>query len=690
MQFNEQYRSTCWWLTWKDLAWPDEDVTDDIRRRADSAAQTGINCALIMGAHFRWDFMPLWMNLHDMISFIGDQLHQRNILLFDHHSAVLTHRYSNQEEAKAMRLYNRHHVSFAPSRDIASEWTYKGQKLDDWRMIDLVTGKPVFLNRYTAEQFCMNNPDFKNAYYDYVKKLLAETNIDGLMCDDGIFYSGWTSCGCKWCREKFRLEYGHELPAVTDTSFWGNYRNEGFKDWIEMRFKTTGEFLDGVRKVTGDDFHLMSCCSSSASAALPRHGMTYQEFIKPCNHIMLEMGFVPAPDGNWYRAFPEQMLHLGIGRENNAFCLGLGYGFTEPIADFVWAFNKFLGSGTWFSTVKGRLGLPDSKMLSLKDDTELCGNGFNWEKTHLSVFDAVPDSELAVFFSRWSRDFYSMTDKDYTDDYSATCLDLLENNLTFDVVTTIPQASEYRVLILSSASCLDETERSALNKYLKEGGIIIASGPLGCYDKRGNKTVKPWLEQFDITCKINEPERIASFPPGSKQEDIAPACNGTFKGAEVDNNEWIEIINNGGKLLWSPARIQNSAKDLALAEHIRRFMSEEIVFPADTGWKFRLFRKGSSRIIHGLAGNFVLTYMDELEKERKGNKERRLIDSIRKSKDVSSAFSLQLRADYKNINFYAPLTGVKKKIPVNNGLISIKLDEETYYFILEAESGSQN
>lgn len=684
MAVNGKYRAISWWLTWKDLAWPDDDIADDIRRRADMAAETGVNCAVIFGAHFRWDFMPLWMNLHDMLAFVGTELHQRGIMLFDHHSAVLTHRYSTHEEALEMRLRNRHHVPFAPSRDIASEWTYKGKKLDDWRMIDLTTGKPVFLKKYMAEQFCMNNPDFRTAYYGYVQRLLKETGIDGLMPDDGVFFSGWTSCGCEWCRKKFRENYGHEVPPVSDTSFWGNHESEAFKDWIEMRFRTTGEFLEGVRNVTGNNFPLMTCCANSISKVVPGYGLTYQEFIKPCNHIMLEMcGNTPSMDGTWHRYFPEQMLHVGIGLENNAPCLALGYGFTEATADFIWAFSKFLGSDTWFSTLKGRLGLPDSKMLSLKDDTELCGNGFNWEKNHPEIFNAETDTEIAVFFSRWSRDFYGMTEKDYTFDYIETCFELLRNNITFDVVAAIPEASKYKVLLLSSASCLDEMEYASLNKYLKDGGVIIASGPTGVYDKRANSAVKPWLGQFGIKCEICEPERIASFPPWSMQDDIVPACSGIFGGAEVALSGWVEISSGKGKLSWSPGRMQNSAKDLAIPDRIRDLTSEKVSFDGNAGWRFRVFKKGSTRIIHVLAERFNIACIDELEEERKCNRGNNLINSVRKSYNTPSTVKMGIKWNCKSADFYAPLKGLQKQIPVENGKLEIAVEDEIGYFIIK-------
>ncbi len=688
MKKGENYRAASWWITWEDISWPNEDIADKFRYRADKALKSGVNMAVIYGAHFRWDFMPLWMNLHNMIKFVADELHQRDILLFDHHSSVLTHRYSNQAEAETMRRRNRHHLPFAPSRDIAGEWTYKGMKLNDWRMIDLVSGKPVFLERYTAEQFCMNNPDFQKAYQEYVRRLLAETGIDGLMSDDGIFYSGWTSCGCGHCRKKFMENYGHEVPPVSDTGFWGNYQNEAFKDWIEMRFSTTREFLEGVKSVTGKDFPLMSCCSDSVGFYLPGYGMTYQEFIKPCNHIMLEMcGNTPTLEGNWQGNFPVQMLHVGIGRENSAPCLGLGYGFSEVAADFIWAFNKFLGSGTWISSIKGRLGLRDSEMLSLKDDAELSGNGFNWEKNNPGLFDADADSGVAVFFSRWSRDFYGMTEQDYQADYCKTCFELLNNNLTFDVVTTIPlQPAEYKVLIVSSAICLAAEEYAALNNYLNNGGTVIASGPVGYYDQRANKVLEPWLEQFEIISKTAEPERIAAFPPWSKQEKIIPVCSGTYQGRNLASTEWIELNSGKGKLLWTPGRMQSDFKELAIAGLVRNFFSEDFVFPPlDCGWQFRVFKKDNKSFVHVLAGKFDVGCMDELEKKRREHAGNNLINSITRNENSSSRISLELNKDFKQAKYHAPLNGIQKALTISNRKIEIDIDKDAYYLLLELE-----
>ncbi len=688
MKSNEKIRAISWWLTWKDLQWPDDDVAADIERRADAAAAAGVNCVVIFGMHFRWDYLPLWHNVHHLLKTIADALHKRNIRLFDHHSAVLIHRYSTIEEAQAMRTFNKHHVPFAPSRDMAATWQFNGEFLNDWRMINIATGEPVVLPQYTAEEFCLNNPGFRKAYCEYVKMLVAESGIDGLMCDDGFFYSGWTSCGCKWCREKFRNEFGRELPPVTDLTFWGNYSNDAFKDWIAMRYATTREFLEAVRSVVTPEFPLMACCSSSADFEMAKYALTYQEFCKPCNYIMLEMtGNTPELDGGWNKHFPEQCLHLGIAQEYNFPCLGLGYGYTEQTAAFIWAFNKFLGSSTWVSTLKGRLGLPDSVTATLKDDPEIMGEVYNWEKANSALFDTETSTDTAVFFSRWTRDNYGMTIEDYGKDYNLCCIELLNHNLTFDAVTNVPEFGKYRNLVICSAIALDDAEYQALNRFLECGGTVIASGPVGCRNKRSVERTQPWLAQYGIECQVQEPPRPASFPPNSQMTHQVPLCNGSFQGKQLGANEWIKVQHGAGTLLWTPGRMQCTDDPIQLPAVVRENAAMAVDCPdtSQCGWRFRTFKSldGKTTFVHGLAAAFEVETMKELEAQRKNPRGNHLISSISR-KDCLDQLTLTPCQPYSAAKLYMPVVGTQEDVAQElDGTIRLHLPNDVYYFILE-------
>jgi hypothetical protein len=601
-----RYRAVSWWLTQDDLAWPNPGLRDKIRRRADQCAANHVNCCFIFGAHFRWDFMPLWGRLHEELRFIADELHQRRILLFDHHSSVLTRRPRIPDDPLSAWEHNRHHIRFYPSLEEAKTWQFKGSHLNNWRMIDVGSGAPVYLPAYTAEQFCMNNPSFRAAYGQYVKQLRPETGIDGLMSDDGIFYAGWRACACEHCRNRFKQEYGHTLPPVSDTDFWGNRHSEAFRDWIAMRFRSSGDFLGVVKNVLPSGFPLLTCCSNSDGYNLPAFGMSDQDFIKNCNHVMLEMvGSTPSLTGTWDNRIPTQLLHLGIARKHQVPCFGLGYGFFPDTAFFVWAMNKFLGSDCWFSTLKVRLVAPEAELDLLADDAELVGEGYRWEQAHPQLFSGKPDTDVAVLFSRATRDYYGEVAGDYSSDYSASCLDLVHAGVPCEVVTEIPKHGRMRCLVLGSVICLSNSQRGQLASFLKAGGTIIATGPTGHYDERASPAPKSWLEDFGVSVELIEPSRSGGFPP--YQNFKAPVALAECRVSESVQRQmrdgWFVAPAGKGCLFWRPERINakgianSTIKLLDARDHARMRIQglPEI-------WRVRQHRDGNRLLIHALPG----------------------------------------------------------------------------------------
>ena len=601
---KQRYRAVSWWLTWEDLTWPNEALMDKIRRRADRCEASGVNCCILFGAHFRWDFMPLWGRLHDMLRFIGTELHQRKIVLFDHHSSVLTHRPRNREGALNIWRSNRHHVPFYPSSEAAANLQFNGSRLDDWRMLDVETGQPIYLPSYNAEQYCINNPAFRAAYVQYLKLLLRETGIDGLMSDDGIFYADWRACACKDCRKRFKKEYGHTLPPVSDTGFWGNRRSEAFRDWIAMRFRTCGDFLVDVQKALPPGFPLLTCCSSSDGYAMPAFGMSYQDFIRACNLVMLEMvGSTPSTAGTWDERIPSQLLQLAIARDHRVACFGLGYGFFPDTAFFVWALNKFLGSDCWFSTLKGRLNATQSQLDVLADDSELVEEGYRWEKAHPQLFTGEVDTDIAVFFSRATRDYYGQCEADYASDYQSSCLGLLRAGISYEVVTEIPADGKWRRLVLSSAVCLSADERRRLSQFLEGGGEVIATGPIGYFDQRANPVLKAWLQEFGVSAALVDPPRAGGFPPYQnlkKPIEIA-RCQVSESSSTQTQEGWFVLPVGKGRLLWRPERISHKGIAAAVITALQsRPGTAGVLKNHPSGWQVRQYRVGNRLLIHAL------------------------------------------------------------------------------------------
>ena len=591
---------------------------DNIRRRADRCAASGVNCCILFGSHFRWDFMPLWERLHDLLRFIATELHERQMVLFDHHSSVLTHRPRDLHEALNIWRRNRHHVPFYPSRESAAKMEFAGSRLNDWRMTDVETGEPAYLPAYNAEQFCMNNPDFQRAYVHYLKRLLPETGIDGLMSDDGIFYGGWRVCACAHCKERFNREYGHRLPPVRDTAFWGNRGSKAFRDWITMRFQSCGDFLAIVKSALPSLFPLLTCCSSSDGFRMPAHGMSYQDFARSCDLVLLEMtGSTPTLAGTWDERIPSQLLHLGIATQHQVPCIGLGYGFFPDTAFFIWALNKFLGSDSWFSTLKGRLGGSQDQIDALPDDSELVGEGYNWEQAHPRLFAGELEADTNLFFSRCTRDYYSQCSEDYVSDYQAGCFALLKANVSYRVVTEIPRPGKVRHLILSSAACLSVDQHKQLAEFMKAGGTVIASGPTGHYDQHADPVPEPWLLQFGIRCELTELARPGSFPPyeNLKRPIQIARCSVPKETADRAHEDWFRVPVGKGWLLWNPERISNPGVASAVLREIVHGKGTLLIKGLPPSWRTRIYRDGARLLIHNLPGKVDTLLHAELQNQ---------------------------------------------------------------------------
>lgn len=682
-----RYRAVSWWLTWDDLTWPNPELMDKVRRRADKCAENGVNCCLIFGAHFRWDFMPIWGRLHDELRFIADELHQRKILLFEHHSSVLTHRPRNREETLNIWQRNRHHVPFYPSIEEAATWRFNGSLLNDWRMLDVETGMPIYLPAYNAEQFCMNNPAFRAAYAEYVKRLHADTGMDGLMSDDNIFYADWRACSCVHCKERFKREYGHELPPVSDSNFWGNRRSEGFKDWITMRFRSSGEFLADVKRVLPKDFPLLTCCSSSDSHYLPAFGMSYEDFIAHCNHVLLEMvGSTPSLAGTWDDRIPSQLLHLGIAREAKAPCFGLGYGFFPDTAFFIWAVNKFLGSDSWLSTLKGRLNASPTELASLPDDSEVVGEGYRWERDHPGLFVGEVDTDLAVFFSRVTRDNYGQVAGDYSADYAAGCLSLTRAGITCEVVTRIPEFGKVRCLVLSSVSCFSTAQKELLKKFMQFGGTIIATGPTGFYDESASMIPKSWLAELGIAAELNEPERPGSYPPYHKlkpQVELAQ-CHVSDSVRSRMKDGWLHVAVGKGELLWRPGRIAQKAVADAVVQLVQaRGTSPVLVSGLPGGWQLRQFRDGNRILIHALPAKVETILHPTLTNQMGGQ---RIVEKL-VFVELVKTLAVHAVGQIKRMRLHSPdLVEARIGAPSSDGEWSVDAAGVKRYFVLEIES----
>jgi hypothetical protein len=666
---TENYRMVSWWITWQDLDWPSPDNLDRIRLRADQMAAANVNVATVFGAHFRWDFLPIWDVLHDYLATVAEELHQRGILFFDHHSAVLVHRYDNREEMRNVKLHSGPHLPFSPNRRAAASWEFNGSRLNDWRMKDALTGEILYLPQYTAEQFCYNNPTFREAYLEYVKLLLAETGIDGLMCDDAIHFMGYRSCACDCCKAQFRAAVGFDLPAPHDRNFWGNWNNPAWPEYIDMRFRNNGDFLKQVQSVLPENFPLMSCCSGSNRAIHNNTGQDVRQFNRACDLVHLEMcGNTPPWYGEghgWSHTMGERLTqasqHLAAAQQRGYACLGQGYGFSEPSADIIWAFNKSVGASCWFSTLKGRLGLPESVLATLPDDASPAGKVFRFEKDHPELFAGGPIFELGVYFSYETRNHtgYGNLNNGFSRDFSDTLNLFLANGLSAGTVLKIPEdTNDFSILVLPSVARLTEEEQARLRQFTGDGGKVFATGPFGFEGLEQN-----WELPMQSSGEIWEKSWM--------EEPVAPV---------KDKPEWREIETG---VFSHPSRIQDAESG--------EFLLEKVA-PESQGLPFRIRKskgfftvshwneQSQAYVVHLLAADYDTDVDHRLESRRY---HRSRVDLIVKASPVGTDGIIEVETDYE-LKAFSPLTpGNTPQVKRTSGGMTVSLPENCSYAIIE-------
>lgn len=682
----KNYRSTSLWFHWDDLIYPDKGVEEKFKHAAVSCRRASIDLVIVFGFHFRWDHIYLWNRVHELFRFVTDVFHAQGIKVFDYHSANLTHRPATIKEEWNIALKNRHHVPFYPSRELIGELTLGGVPLNDFRMIDIQTGKACYLPAYEAEIYCMNNEKFRSGYRYYLGRLMKETGIDGLMCDDIVYYPRWKGCGCSYCRAKFKSISGMDLPGADNIDFWGNYDNPAFRQWVRMRYQDSADFLNIVRNEIGVKTPLLSCTSGSCAKALDANGENIEFMLQSTNHLMLEMcGEIAGLDANFKKRVPDIMHHQGISLHRNTPSLGLGYAYYPDTAFFVWALDKLFGASTWISTLKGRLGIPEKDLALLPDEWDICGEGFAFEKNNPALFSGKPANRIALLYSLTSKINYGDHADDYETSYKNTIITFFEKNADFDVCARMGEAQNYPMLVMTDTHCLSDADKTEFFARIEKGGTAVIAGSFGTCDETGAKRDKSFLRELGIEAEMPLIDRSRSLEtffsargwPYELKRKIPAALQGHYHAKQLESSNWIEITRGKGKIIWTPARVFDRKTALRLLDKINGVCPAQLHINAPAGWNYRVFADGKKKLVHFISGNFKPVasrrFCNNLSKEP-------VIEHLRYKK---SSGKIKISSIFSAVRVHSPDLSKPVIFKAKNGCAEIPLKKIQRYCVLE-------
>ena len=671
-----------WWMRWEDLNWPNGDILDKIKRRAEAAAKAEVTTAILFGAHFRWDYLPYFTILHDYIATVAEELHKHGIELYDRHSVNLIHRYDTVEEMRHVMLHSGPHLPFSPSREAAACWEYQGKRLNDWRMIDVTNGKPLYYPQYASEGFCYNNPDYIDAYCSYAKRLLADTGIDGLAAEDSVHYMHYLSCACPHCKAEFKRRTGLELPSHEDRGFWGNWANPAWLAWIDMRYDTGKVFFEKLTKVMPKDFPLITCGANSASYGATGKANDASIFAKGgSNYVHSEMSGNTPPYKHdpvtWNSPLLDRMVafshHQTVARENGIRSFSTGYGFTEPSANVIWAVNKVLDTDCLFSTLKARLGLPDHMLAELPEEPAIIQNAFTFEKAHPELFGGEQIAQVGVYFSSETRDhtLFGNLAKGYYKDYRSALQVLFAAGISADTVLNFPKDSaKYPVIALPSVAAMTAKEECAMRKYLANGGKILVCGPSPLAECK-NKWELPTSPAIDTP--IDFFDTIAH----GVSHKYADWITQTVLPESSEASEWKQV---GEGIFYTPHRISDgkiSEGFLALCRRYGKQLPVEITF--SKGYLTTMFEDSEGITVHFLAEDYD-TDIDHKLDEMRFHRSR--VNLITKVTPIKVDEKLTIRSKL-NAEVFVPFTEERATVVQKDGEYEITLPKDTFYAIVK-------
>ena len=346
--------------------------------------------------------------------------------------------------------------------------------------------EPLFFEEYGGVWlFCLNHPEFREAFYQMVIEFTKETGVDGWMIDEVEWLPTWFSCGCLWCREKFKEETGMTLPFEANSPVWGNFENPLWRAWLRFRMKSAADFFADLKKRLDAETpgKILTTCHAGASDTWSAQfwGTDAIEYSRVLDYIFYEAyvrNGIPFYGWLWY--FAELKLYAAIARPTGVAPLALFYPRSALESRFSWALSSAAGFRFWAC---------NNASASYPFDF------FKWQASHENLFVAsAPLADAALLFSKQTRDGYKGRDLDfYVREWTGWAQTLIEANIPFETALeqdlTKERLSRYRLVIAPHAVCLSDAQILALLDYASSGGRIITTGETGWRDETGEPRI---------------------------------------------------------------------------------------------------------------------------------------------------------------------------------------------------------
>lgn len=505
-----------WWATLEDILWPEKKVIDRIKRRAENFAKARIDTAINFGFHIRFDFSNYFGQLHGYYANVCEELHKRDIRFMEHYSCNHVERPRGDAQLKELQKGQRHHVLLFHDPIAAKYAQYEGHYFNDLCEVDLRDGCRGYATSYQLEVFCHNNPGFLDMHKKYLLRLMKDVPFDGIEVDDMCDYAGFTTCGCRYCRERLKKDYGHEIPPFGDNYFWGdttrpdmqswgNYENPAFRDWLSMKSDSVADHLKMIKTTIGS-LPLMTCCSNAGPIVLNSIALNLEKMAPYLDFFMLENVGITVETVNWMKMDAEALYQKDVAeKKGNAPAITISYMICEKGGYLGWCLARFWGVANWSSTLNGRLEEDPADTLEVED---IIGPYNNWNVHNGDLNDALGKDlvEARLVSSSFCRDngWRGTDGYEQWDRVLAWSALLIKYNIGYRLLRCDELADGKALceedtdtpLILDGVACVSDSQFRAIQHFLSKGGKAWLAWPFGTHDEKGVKRNAPLSDEI--------------------------------------------------------------------------------------------------------------------------------------------------------------------------------------------------
>ncbi len=348
-------------------------------------------------------------------------------------------------------------------------------------------------------QACVNGGWYQDYALEIISESLSAYDLDGVFFNmfgyTNFTYSGdyFGICVCDNCRRRFRLMYGRELPLKEDFS------DSAYADYLAFKERTSLDLRSKVYK------HIKQ--------VNPKVAMTGHRGDSDLIRMEVQRA-VDRPQPEWpYQAGEQARWAAAYGR-------GKVFSSTSTnFVDYAWRFHSETGGYHMlrFAQQLASGAALDFYLLGVMDQDDKTpfndiSHLFKWHERNQAHYTGLRSAARIGLYDSHRNTVYGkrtasgdMGNKAFRGAYRM----LVESRLPFDFVTDdvaagekgVEMLSRYAAILLPNVSCLSEEEATALDAYVRQGGVLLATGDTGFYDQHGIARDKPVLECLPIEDK---------------------------------------------------------------------------------------------------------------------------------------------------------------------------------------------